>query len=233
MPLTSEFDEGIKEHKTDAMIEVLRTVLMESPSNILVVGCGSGAEAGGLARAFGATTIGIDIESEFKFDHAAAYPATLKMMDARKLEFPDATFDLVYSFHALEHIPDPKKALSEMSRVLRPNSAYLIGTPNKSRLVGYLGSPTSFNNKILWNINDLKMRLLGRWNNEAGAHAGFTATELHKLCAQFFGGAPRSVSDLYYRALYHRHRTAVDVLIRTRLKAILYPCVYVAGHRLP
>jgi len=40
-------------------------------------------------------------------------------MDARNLTFDNADFDFVYSFHALERITDPRRALIEMSRVLK------------------------------------------------------------------------------------------------------------------
>jgi ubiquinone/menaquinone biosynthesis C-methylase UbiE len=227
--MSEDFDEGVKGRKTEAMISILTAVQARPPRDILVVGCGSGAEAGDLARAFGADPIGIDVGSEFALDHTTAHPAKLRIMDAQQLEFPDASFDLVYSFHALEHIPDPVRALAEMARVLRRGGNYLIGTPNKSRLIGYLGSPTPLKNKIKWNLNDLRMRLAGRWTNEAGAHAGFTEKELHELCGHAFGGTPRSVSDDYYRALYRGKRKAVDVLVATGLKAVLYPCVYATG----
>ncbi|MCP4246948.1 MAG: methyltransferase domain-containing protein [bacterium] len=41
-------------------------------------------------------------------------------MDARRLEFPDASFDLAYSLATFEHIHDLPAALAEMWRVLRP-----------------------------------------------------------------------------------------------------------------
>jgi ubiquinone/menaquinone biosynthesis C-methylase UbiE len=226
-----DFDEGVKGRKTDAMIAVLRAMLPQPPRDILVVGCGSGFEAGDLARSFGAATVGIDVGNEFAFDHAAAAPAVLRIMDAQKLDFADASFDLVYSFHALEHIPQPRRALAEMARVLRPGCSYLIGTPNKSRLIGYMGSPSSLKNKLLWNLQDFKMRITGRWSNEAGAHAGFAEKELRSLCAQAFGGKSHAVSDDYYRFLYASKKKAVDALVFTGLKSVLYPCVYVAGRK--
>ena len=126
--------------KTNAFLGPIKPRLERSPARVLVVGCGSGCEAGILARALGAETYGIDIGAEFSFDHVAARPATLRLMDAQALEFDDSSFDLVYSFHALEHIPNFCEALREMSRVLRLGGTFCIGTPNKARFLGYLGS---------------------------------------------------------------------------------------------
>ncbi|MBF0235699.1 MAG: class I SAM-dependent methyltransferase, partial [Desulfamplus sp.] len=49
-------------------------------NKILVVGCGSGIEAGLLAKYFDAETIGIDIGPEDQFDLAESYPAKLQIM---------------------------------------------------------------------------------------------------------------------------------------------------------
>jgi SAM-dependent methyltransferase len=41
-------------------------------------------------------------------------------MDAQHLLFRDGSFDFVFSLNAFEHIPDPRRALQEISRVLKP-----------------------------------------------------------------------------------------------------------------
>jgi SAM-dependent methyltransferase len=47
-------------------------------------------------------------------------------MDAQELLFRDDLFDFVFSLNAFEHIPDPGRALQEISRVLKPGGhAYL------------------------------------------------------------------------------------------------------------
>jgi ubiquinone/menaquinone biosynthesis C-methylase UbiE len=214
--------------KSSALAELISKSTRYNPRDILVVGCGSGLEAGILARHFEARTIGIDLDTA-GFDLQTAAPATLVGMDARKLDFADASIDLVFSFHALEHMPNPDLCLAEMNRVLRPGGYYLVGTPNKARLLGYLGSSTSLMNKIRWNLDDLRMRLVGKWSNEAGAHAGFTAAELSELCRRSFAGVPAEVSDSYYRRLYRSKQWAVDMLISSGLKSIVFPCVYVYG----
>ncbi|NOZ26625.1 MAG: methyltransferase domain-containing protein [Chloroflexi bacterium] len=47
-------------------------------------------------------------------------------LDASKLPFPDATFDAVSCVEALEFMPDPRGALAEMVRVLRPGGLMLL-----------------------------------------------------------------------------------------------------------
>lgn len=47
-------------------------------------------------------------------------PVSFVPMDATRLQFPDATFDLVVSRAALEHVVPIERALAEMARVVRP-----------------------------------------------------------------------------------------------------------------
>jgi SAM-dependent methyltransferase len=44
----------------------------------------------------------------------------LAEMDATRLDFPDASFDFVYSFSVFEHLPDPAAVLRECRRIFRP-----------------------------------------------------------------------------------------------------------------
>ena len=221
--------DAVSERKTGALVRLLRATQGPHIGRILVVGCGEGYEAGILARSFGAATIGIDICIDFSFDHAGSAPAELRVMDARRLDFPDASFDLVYSFHALEHIPEPRRALAEMARVLCPGGTYLIGTPNRDRLVGYVGSAIPLRTKIHWNLADLSKRLRGRWSNEQGAHAGFAEAELRDLCAAAFGDTPRAIAEAYYREIYPRR--LVEAIIRLGARRFAFPCVYVTGRK--
>jgi ubiquinone/menaquinone biosynthesis C-methylase UbiE len=215
-------------NKSLALIDMLKDNVGIPIDDVLVVGCGSGREAGLLARGLQSKTVGIDIGGEFSFDHIGSAPAELIRMDARELQFPDGCFDLVFSFHALEHIPHPEKALAEMARVLRSGGTYLIGTPNKHRLIGYVGSAASVKEKILWNFADFKQRLRGEWSNEAGAHAGFTQQELFDLCSTAFGRNATSITDQYYIRLYGKLAIGLSL---TRVDSILFPSVYVMGQK--
>lgn len=50
---------------------------------------------------------------------------------AERLDFPDNTFDIVFSHEVLEHVQDDKKAVSEAIRVLKPGGKFVIFTPNR------------------------------------------------------------------------------------------------------
>ena len=124
--------------------------------------------------------IGVDIDAGFS--QAARDERCVVRGDARRLPLESEAFDFAAAFHSLEHAGDPRLTLGEISRVLRPGAWLYVGVPNKSRLVGYLGSfdATAWQ-KIAWNLTDWKARLLGRFDNESGAHAGFKRLELIRL----------------------------------------------------
>jgi len=224
--LSVEYEEA-KSRKTAALADVAERLWKTPPKSLLVVGCGSGDEAGYLARRFNIDTIGIDIGDEFEFDREGASPAKLEIMDAHALKFSDNSFDFVYSFHAIEHMTDPQLVLTEMARVLKPGGAFVVGTPNKARLVGYIVSATPLWNKIKWNAKDWMHRLRGKWRNEDGAHAGFTESELLSMCTAAFGPDAISITDSYYFSLYGEKR--IKILIRLKLARRIFPCAYIFG----
>jgi SAM-dependent methyltransferase len=56
-------------------------------------------------------------------------PHEFIQMDATKLGFADQTFDFVTCNHALGFIPDFRKALREIRRVLKPRGSAMLNTP--------------------------------------------------------------------------------------------------------
>jgi len=92
---------------------------------ILDVGCGRGFVTQGVQR-FAPATTGIDLNAE-----AVSNGVTggLRVMDAQKLSFANASFDKIYSFHAIEHIPDLAGVFAEMDRVLKPGGSVLLVYP--------------------------------------------------------------------------------------------------------
>lgn len=52
--------------------------------------------------------------------------ACMQVMDALAMTFPDNTFDLVWACESGEHMPDKKKYVEEMTRVLKPGGTLVI-----------------------------------------------------------------------------------------------------------
>lgn len=50
-------------------------------------------------------------------------------MDVTDILFRDCTFDVIFASHVLEHIPDDKKAMSELYRVLKPGGWAILQVP--------------------------------------------------------------------------------------------------------
>jgi phosphatidylethanolamine/phosphatidyl-N-methylethanolamine N-methyltransferase len=50
----------------------------------------------------------------------------LAVMDAEKLDFPDASFDVVMAQYVVTAVPNPERALDEFARVLRPGGEIIL-----------------------------------------------------------------------------------------------------------
>ncbi len=218
---------NLTDSKTEIVARLIKQFHPGKINKLLVVGCGSGLEAAILAQQLPAEVSGIDLKNEF--DPEAAKIATLQTGDATALAFAGETFDFIFSYHALEHIEDPVKALQEMRRVMKPGAGFWIGTPNRSRMIGYIGGKnTSFREKISWNILDWKQRIKGEFRNELGAHAGFTSKELHELLAGVFSRVDERTAE-YFLSIYENKKSIIGGIQSSGLSRFIYPSVYFSG----
>jgi SAM-dependent methyltransferase len=55
--------------------------------------------------------------------------------DATRLSFNDNSFDVVIGNHILEHIPDDKKAMAEIYRVLKPGGRVILQVPYSTKIM--------------------------------------------------------------------------------------------------
>lgn len=59
-------------------------------------------------------------------EQALTHVAGLQQMDARELDFPDASFDTVAAMHIVSVVPEPERVLAEMARVCKPGGEIVI-----------------------------------------------------------------------------------------------------------
>lgn len=56
-------------------------------------------------------------------------PTAMVKMDITNITLPDNSFDVIICNHVLEHVPDDRKAMREMYRVLKPGGWAILQTP--------------------------------------------------------------------------------------------------------
>ena len=200
---------------------------IQSGDKILVAGAGEGTEAALLAEEYGTFTVGVDLNIRFSEVFRNHEALALLRQDLTSLGFQDDSFSLIYSYHVLEHIDDPVAALNELSRVLKPDGLLFIGFPNKNRLISYIGTSqkVSLLNRVLWNLNDIRHRLTGRFENKYGAHAGFTEKEFIKSATRAFR-CVIPVRNQYMLQKYGRYAKFIQLMITTHFSEFLFPSNY-------
>jgi predicted SAM-dependent methyltransferase len=80
-------------------------------------------------------------------------------LDVRKpFPLPDASFDLVYSEHMIEHLTyaDGQRCLRESLRVLRPGGTIRVATPSLERLAALYGEDGAAGRYVRWAVETLE-----------------------------------------------------------------------------
>ena len=105
---------------------------------VLEVGAGVGTDARRIVGA-GAIYTGINVdrgsaEATERALRVFSMPGVSLQRDARSLDFPDGSFDAVYSFGVLQHIPEVGRAVTEIYRVLKPGGELLLMLYNRTSI---------------------------------------------------------------------------------------------------
>lgn len=113
------------------------TLFERARGRVLFVGAGTGKDFDLLPR--GLDVVAIDVSPrmvEKARVRAAGYDGRLevRVMDAQRLEFPDASFDTVLTVCVLCSIPRPAVGLQEIRRILRPGGRVLLFEHVRSRI---------------------------------------------------------------------------------------------------
>ncbi len=94
---------------------------------LLDVGCGPGTITADLAGRV-SRVIAIDSAAEVVESAQQTAPANVAFQvgDVHRLNFADASFDVVHAHQVLQHVADPVRALREMRRVCRPGGIVAV-----------------------------------------------------------------------------------------------------------
>lgn len=88
----------------------------------------------------------------------------LRRMDARALDFPDASFDTVAAMHILSVVPEPERVMSEIARVLKPGGEVVIANHfarDRGTLALIERATAPFANLLGWHSDFRKAAVLG------------------------------------------------------------------------
>jgi predicted SAM-dependent methyltransferase len=62
-------------------------------------------------------------------DYSLEFPRIQSIADITKIPFKNDIFDLIVVMHVLEHIPDDRRAMGELLRVLKSSATAIIAVP--------------------------------------------------------------------------------------------------------
>ncbi len=106
---------------------------------VLEIGSGSGIDSAEFAR-HGARVVSLDFTQNGTVGtrdlfREAALESDVIRANAHKLSFRQESFDCVYSFGVLHHIPEVAPVIGEVARILKPSGEFICMLYNKNSLL--------------------------------------------------------------------------------------------------
>ena len=110
---------------------------------ILEIGCGRGdftcwlaRELGDSAEIYGADFSPAAVRKAQAFAESRGLKAKWLVSDIQSIAAPSHSFDTIFCCETLEHVPQPRTALAELVRILKPGGRLFVSTPNYAGLMG-------------------------------------------------------------------------------------------------
>lgn len=118
------------------------------------IGCGEGRTSRMLAER-GASVVGFDLIEAFVKLASERHPSgTYVRANAEQLPAKDDSFDMVISVLSLLDIPDYRRAIGEMARILKPGGLLIVANASSMNTAGDGWVKDGEGNKLYWPIND-------------------------------------------------------------------------------
>ena len=100
-------------------------------------------------------------------------------IDICAIDLPDQSFDVVLCLHVLEHVPDDRKAMAELRRILRPSGMAIVMAPIEEGLDETYEDPSivSRGDRLIHFGQETHVRYYGRDLRDRLRDAGFSIHE--------------------------------------------------------
>lgn len=126
--VTESFEESIANHE----YFLGEAIGLKPGMKVLDVGCGVGGPQRAIAKKYGASIVGLNI-NEYQLGKCSAYNSeagldslcSLLHGDFLNIPAEDGSFDAAYHIEAIPHAPDKVAAFAEVFRVLRPGAIFV------------------------------------------------------------------------------------------------------------
>ena len=148
--VSGTYSAATRERNRAAREQLLARAALAPGHTVLDVCTGPGWLALDAAAAVGPSgrVLGVDLsprmlgQAEANAREAGVANAAFGLMDAERLELPDASFDRVLCSLGLMHVPDPRRAAGEMARVARSGArlAVLVWGPAAETHIGLIAA---------------------------------------------------------------------------------------------
>lgn len=180
---------------------------LERGDRVLDVGFGEGYGA----PIIGGDYLGVEVDGDLVAHARARYTGRFQTYDG--LHLPDGPFELVVSFHVIEHVHDVEPWLSEIARVAR---RAMFATPNRTQRLREGEQP--------WNRYHVREFTAGELQGLLMRH--FTDVVVHGICASPEIEAvelaryarARQIARFDRLGLRYRLPSSADAWVRSRLR---------------
>jgi len=125
------FSEEVRNSKINTCkdeIEYINNIVSDGiRRRILDLGCGTGVISSQFSKNY--DTYGLEV-SETSVNYAKKYISNVHHGILEKNTYKDEFFDVVFSYHVIEHVPDPISFIKNICHIMKTNGKLIIGTPN-------------------------------------------------------------------------------------------------------
>jgi ubiquinone/menaquinone biosynthesis C-methylase UbiE len=129
--IADEWDGALTAEDHDRLVDIIDSLDVKTGSAVCDLGCGTGVLFDILRRRVGAggLIVGVDFAPRAACKARRNFPfpnIVVVQADAGRLPFADQLFDLVISFAAFPHFPDPAEAVRQAGTILKPGGRMVI-----------------------------------------------------------------------------------------------------------